>query len=250
MGQATVDLPDPSEMPAAPMNSADDLLSQMAGDEIDRLLAEAEVEKTAAPAPAPSTTGVQPLAGPSVSESQLDELLNNVDDAAKSAPPRPPLVNVPDEAAIKAALFDDPKPKPAIPKSRSLMPGAVIQPEESEPVEQPIVDAKAEAKQLDEALAKGSTDALPEVKVLEAETSSAEKNALADAINSLDAPAEHAAVVEEAPIPFYLKPLVWLNFPMEFLPPPARAAIGKVALMTLVNSIAVLAYVLLFRKHH
>ena len=49
MGQATIDLPDPTQLPpdgAAPAaaNSADDLLSQLAGDEIDRLLAEADVD--------------------------------------------------------------------------------------------------------------------------------------------------------------------------------------------------------------
>src|SRR3954447_13218635 len=48
MGQAVVDLPDPTqELPAAGAN-ADDLLSQLAGDEIDRLLGEAEVDKAAA----------------------------------------------------------------------------------------------------------------------------------------------------------------------------------------------------------
>ena len=61
MGQATVDLPDPSEASAtpAPAASADDLLSQLAGDEIDRLLAEAEVEKGSA-APAESSAEASP----------------------------------------------------------------------------------------------------------------------------------------------------------------------------------------------
>src|SRR3954469_4113502 len=62
MGQA-VDLPDPLEPPAASaapdLSSADDLLSQLAGEEIDRLLAEAEVEKTDAP-PVEHAPPVQP----------------------------------------------------------------------------------------------------------------------------------------------------------------------------------------------
>src|SRR5205085_7155067 len=44
MGQAAVDLPDPLESPPPAANtSTDDLLAQLAGDEIDRLLAEAEL---------------------------------------------------------------------------------------------------------------------------------------------------------------------------------------------------------------
>jgi hypothetical protein len=42
MGQATVDLPDPLPETASTPASADDLLSQLAGEEIERLLAEAE----------------------------------------------------------------------------------------------------------------------------------------------------------------------------------------------------------------
>ena len=51
MGQAAVDLPDPLDNPptqaGAPERAAagaDDLLAQMAGQEIDRLLADADVE--------------------------------------------------------------------------------------------------------------------------------------------------------------------------------------------------------------
>src|SRR2546423_6074349 len=82
MGQA-VDLPDPSEIPAAPATSADDLLSQLAGEEIDRLLAEAEVEKgkpeeetkAAAESGAP---GAESQAEPEQTEAQLDELLDQM----------------------------------------------------------------------------------------------------------------------------------------------------------------------------
>ena len=98
-------------------------------------------------------------------------------------------------------------------------------------------------------LAKASTVALPQVKAVESETSTAEKSALAQAIASLEAAPQPAAVKHEA-APFYLKPLVWLNLPMELLPQAVREAVGKIALMTLANSVAILAYVFLFRKHH
>jgi hypothetical protein len=48
----------------------------------------------------------------------------------------------------------------------------------------------------------------------------------------------------------YLKPLVWLNAPLLMLPEPIRDAIGKIALLTLFNAVALLGYVLMFRRHH
>ncbi|HEV7302510.1 MAG TPA: hypothetical protein VGN72_24440 [Tepidisphaeraceae bacterium] len=44
MGKADTSLPDPLNAPAPALAGTDDLLSQLAGDEIDRLLAEADVE--------------------------------------------------------------------------------------------------------------------------------------------------------------------------------------------------------------
>ena len=55
MGQAAVDLPDPLEQPAQPASgNADDLLSQLVGDEIDRLLADADVTRPGGTGPAPA----------------------------------------------------------------------------------------------------------------------------------------------------------------------------------------------------
>ena len=83
----------------------------------------------------------------------------------------------------------------------------------------------------------------------ETETTTVEKNALTDAIESIDASNEEPGP-DAAEVPIYLKPLVWLNSPMMLLPEPARDALGKVAILTLVNAVAVFVYVLLFRKHH
>lgn len=63
MAQATVELPDTATPDAANAGSADDLLSQMAGEEIDRLLADADKELAAgetAPAPAAPTAAADP----------------------------------------------------------------------------------------------------------------------------------------------------------------------------------------------
>jgi hypothetical protein len=51
-------------------------------------------------------------------------------------------------------------------------------------------------------------------------------------------------------LPIYLRPLEWINAPLEYCPEWVREAFGKVALLTLFNSLAVLLYVLIFRRHH
>lgn len=56
MGKTLVDLPDPENMSSPPGDNADDLLSQMAGAEIDRLLAEADVDSDPEPSAAPIST--------------------------------------------------------------------------------------------------------------------------------------------------------------------------------------------------
>ena len=45
-------------------------------------------------------------------------------------------------------------------------------------------------------------------------------------------------------------PLELLNAPFAAMPETFREVLGKVAILTLFNSVAVLAYVLLFRRHH
>ena len=250
MGQATVDLPDPSEVPNAPAGSADDLLSQLAGDEIDRLLSEAEVEK----GPPPAAEAAAPVESASMSDAatadEIDRLFAAEAEKAIASPapaPKPaaapvlpatPVAKSPNDDSATAAqidaLFNEAaaeaiKPADAPPVARSpSMPGAVIQPEAAAS-EEPVADPKADARQLDDTLAKASAEALPQVKAVESETSTAEKSALAQAIDSLEATPQPATVEQEA-VPFYLKPLVWLNLPMELLPQAVREAVGKIAL--------------------
>src|SRR5688500_19219971 len=53
MGKS-IDLPDPLESASQPLGNADDLLAQLAGEEVDRLLAEADAEGTRQPKPGES----------------------------------------------------------------------------------------------------------------------------------------------------------------------------------------------------
>jgi hypothetical protein len=171
MGKSVIDLPDPLEQSAPePLTSAapagvDDLLAQMAGDEIDRLLAEADTPRET-PAPTPTRT------------------------EAVAAPASPKIeVEADEEGATTVA--------------------------ERSALEMPAEPVKASA---------------PEADLFSEE----EVNAAEDADDAL---------------PFYLRPLAWLNAPLEALPEGSREAVGKIALLTLFNATAVLIYVVVFRKH-
>jgi hypothetical protein len=52
------------------------------------------------------------------------------------------------------------------------------------------------------------------------------------------------------PLPLVLKPLEWINAPLDAFPNRVREAIGKIAILTMMNAVAVLTYVLIFRRHH
>jgi hypothetical protein len=241
MGQATIDLPDPSEIPAAPQSSADDLLSQLAGEEIDRLLAEAEVEKSAAAPVTPQTSEI-PIVEARVAATSEPTLPTQTE-----APIIPTAANPAVTPASQPQLED---------QIQSLLDEATAKAAAPEPSPQPspaeaaavIADPGAAAKALDEALASGSADALPEVKI-DGQTSTAEKSALASVTDAIRE-ADESAPAEESPIPIFLRPLLWLNKPMEILPEGVRNFLVQAAILTLVNAIAVFVYVFLFRKHH
>jgi len=46
-----------------------------------------------------------------------------------------------------------------------------------------------------------------------------------------------------------LRPLEWLNAPLNACSDALREALGKVAIMTLINALAILLYVIFLRKH-
>ena len=190
MGQAALDLPDPLQSPPqAPQTSTDDLLAQLAGDEIDRLLSEAdggEARAASAPFHVGPATGPgpesQPQAGPA--------------EAPTQAPAEPSVVEEEVTAELDA-LFSA-----AVEKDKAL-----------------------EAAQAAAAR----------------ETTTAERAAL-----TVPA-APTAAQDDDAPLPLYLRPLEWLSAPLMIFPPGVRDLIGKAAIVTLLNAIVILAYVLVVR---
>ena len=186
MGKSVVDLPDPLEhggpepLTTAAPAGVDDLLAQMAGDEIDRLLAEADnPREVPAERPAPVKPVVAPAPVTVVTET----------------PAAPPAENLP------AAAPDEEEEGATTAAERSAL-------QIPETVEAPVQE---------------------EALFTEEETS--------------------ASIADDGALPFYLKPLEWLNAPLEALPEGIRDAVGKIALLTLFNAVAVLIYVLMFRRH-
>ena len=209
MGQATVDLPDPLEPQTVSAANTDELLAQLAGEEIDRLLAEADAEPTPAPAQSSPT-----------SSSPHPDLA-----------PNPSAAITPGSERAVAAQLDDlfaqlTQESPEAPAAAAAAP-----------------DARQDVAQVAPATAFGAEDA----------TTSAERGALNAASGTGAAPAEDLNVVlsriEDIRLPFYLRPLEWLSAPLNACPEHVRDVIGKIAIVTAVNALAVLAYVLFFRRH-
>jgi hypothetical protein len=78
-------------------------------------------------------------------------------------------------------------------------------------------------------------------------TTSTEVNAL---LGDHGATKDTAVIDDGAPLPIYVRALEILNFPFDALPNGLRELFGKIAILTLFNSLAVLLYVLIFRRHH
>jgi hypothetical protein len=221
MGQAAVDLPDPLESPPpAATTSTDDLLSQLAGDEIDRLLAEAELSaggRSTSPAP----VHVGPPAEPEkeVEEPAAAEVAAEVPGPSPVAPPEPvpaPLSSVSEEAVTAEldALF-------------------------SSAVEKDKAESDAEAEAAARAILEGD------------QTTAAEREGLTTVAAMAPESAQAAPqVVEDDSLPLYLKPLEWLSAPLSIFPPTVRDLVGKAAIVTLINAVAIIAYILIVRRAH
>jgi hypothetical protein len=207
MGQAAVDLPDTPNPSPTSAASTDDLLAQMAGEEIDRLLAEADGERPAKPAPVP--------AAPAPADTPAQKRSNAAAEA--SAAVESPDADASQLDGVLGGIATDIGPDPV-----------------------------AELAGASRGTARGASDDGHRPDPLEEEEAAAiaERGALSDAArNHSDAAASAASV------PVLVRVLSWLNSPMASCPEHVREAIGKIAILTAVNSISVFAYVLFFRHH-
>lgn len=238
MGQAAVDLPDPLDptvatddanassatavaAPApAPLEGADDLLAQLAGEEIDRLLAEADAEpapEKKRPQTDPSATATEGSGGPA----NLGAVLDNASKAA-AEPVGPSAASVDaDNLSVAERELD-----------------ALLAEAYAEPSAAPAAAPAAEAP---------ATSAPAVESPKEEQTSAVESAALLGST----APAEQAAETsaDDEPEPFLVRVLEWVNSPFAALSDGARDMVGNLAILTFFNALAVLLYVLMFRGH-
>ena len=255
---SVTDLPDPLDQPPAPQGSSpDDLLSQMADEAIDKLMADADRgASTSRPTPAhlndsktrvdeTSTDGrgmsgvedlvlePEPAVEAGAVQSELDAVFDKLDDeklagnAADSVLRPPPeatteLVANPDTEIASldtAAEPDYGTPIEDVPASKSPTPS------ETPAVTQPVAPTPTHATPSSE-----STGRAADVRALldEAVTSNA---GTSSAVGSI-----------------LLLPLRILNAPFNGLSDGARNTLGQIGIMTLLNAVAVLVYVIWFRR--
>jgi hypothetical protein len=262
MGQAILDLPDPTQLsgintgPLSPeaLASADDLLSQLAGDDIDRLLAEAEAERPLPPPPSASP----PLAVAPPSPEPIIANLTSVTEASIAATSQAAT-----EAAIDAILapaidstlkaVDEQMAAAATPAGMAQAVEAAAMPQSVTQDAPPSAGFSAPEEKLVDAAA-AQIAAIMDVPPAPADAAAIPPSAIADA-------AERQALSEPLIVPapsasssnrlwLLVKILEWINSPMLLFSDAAREAIGKVAILTTFNAAAVILYVMVFRRPH
>ena len=286
MGQAATAglelLPDPTTEPlvadaAAPATgnpaNADDLLSKLAGDEIDRLLSDADqpapiaaspVAAPVATAPAnidpPVTAPVDPPA-PVAEAPTIDAPTGPASSAAQVLQAPPVATEGVAEQAVQAelnTLFAELTGKNeaaagSAPADSPAAPSPPIAGDDDEPPPTPPEPDSSVPDVVEDAASIGpSTELSGDLSALEAELR--ETMASPDPVVGSAPPAvEIEALVAEAPPPpgrlasVLLKPLEWLNAPLAHLNPEVRETVGKIAIVTAFNAAVVLVYVLAFR---
>lgn len=272
MGQAAatiskptvVALPDPAEVappslpgfPGLPAGAAaDDLLSKLAGDEVDRLLADADAP---APLPPPPPPGPRPQGEiPAEGVMPVQDVVPG--DGAASAPTATavPPADAPPPASADSAVQAQLDTLFAELTTRSPAPPAVATPAA------PEIESTASSAPADPLAAGEVTDSpLPEageISALEAElretlasnAAAASVVAAPTATPVADEPAEGDAPLRRrrtGPVALLLKPLEWINAPLAAARPEVRETLGKVAIVTAFNAVVVIAYVYFFRR--
>jgi hypothetical protein len=192
MGQAVADLPDPLEDRPEPAGGNDELLSQLAGDEIDRLLADEEDSPDAKLSSGRSL--VEADADPAAAAGDMGDFLNKLGEGHR-----------PGDLSSAAPADAESAAEPA----------------DSSDASEPLLPPES------------------------AETDAAERAALEIGLLDEAIDAEAGGGVST---PLLLRPLVWINAPLDLLPEGIRAGVGKVALITFFNALAILVYVLIFRR--
>ncbi len=254
MGQV-IDLPDPlhNDAPAAGPG-VDDLLAQLAGEEIDRLLAEADIERPAPPTQVlTSPTDFSPTAPP-IAETPSADLAPTASDPAISPEPKP----VPDsKSATSIAEADVEELDARVAKELNTL-FTELDSEKPSPAAAQAAPAPAPALAAAAATAEATTNALiaavsappsdPIAHAQELERQVLGKTLL-DALGGPLVTPTPTSRLRSINLSFFLRPLEWLNAPLNACSDTVRESLGKVAIMTLINALAILLYVMFLRKH-
>ncbi len=239
MGQATLDLPDPLNVaPLGNAPNADELLSQLAGDQIDRMLADNDVEREISDAPIASLS-------PAPSE-DTDTESDPATQVARQAHAIPPAGERDIDTELDA-LFQDVRSAQAAEAPLPTAPTSPL-PHDNIPTV-PVVNRESEAPPPSTLAANDDLHALAERAALTAPLPENEADPLLK--TSVTTPDDEDESEENSPhVPLLLLPLEWFNAPFAHLPTAVRDMLGKIGLLTLFNAAAVLIYLLLFRRHH
>ena len=224
MGQATIDLPDPAQKPSLDaLPSADDLLVKMAGEEIDRLLAEADKGQFKA---GEQCADVEAVGSDSTAAEAAERSAAAAENDAESSRQLDKLFNQISESEVAREVE-----------------AAVQQPQASKPVEIPPLAAPgAERSSAPEINVAEQTGALER----EALTAQLPEPAADESLQQMDARNEGNEGQAES-LPWFVRVLEWINLPLAGIGDEARAMLGKIAIVTLINALALLAYALLRR---
>jgi hypothetical protein len=254
-----------TESPAtadAPSGAAtDDLLSQLAGKEIDRLLADAGVEPAqetpgndaaAAPVAVPAVSADSTTLSPAVSAAAEAQASSVKTEAASVADAKP--------ADVSAGLLEKELDQivaqqlsEAIPSAPAAeRPAAAPTPDEASPsaISNAVPDLLDRLEAGERAPAPAATPAEPpkEKEVVPPPATAESEPQLAATSEADDS--DEIALPESSPAEPALvgRVLDWVTLPLDPFPAPIRDVIGKIAIVTTINAAAVLAYVTFFRK--
>jgi hypothetical protein len=226
MGQATADLPDPlATSPAGPA-STDDLLAQLAGEEIERLLAETDTvvlpqpPETPAPAPTLQPASASTSATPTIAEAPTPA-------KAASAPSAAPGE---DELEALFTQLDE------------LNPGTM--PSAGKPAAAPstALGSTEEPSAADALAAEMAEDAAQHARPMSLKGAAAEAGP-----NGFTSTETESVETSDSPS-IFVRLLAAFSAPLDSCPDHIRDLVGKIAILTMLNAMCVLAYVIFFRR--
>lgn len=237
MASTTVDLPDPLQLSAVQPAEADELLSQMAGEEIDRLMADAAADRPFVATPTPPAMEI-------ATAIEVPAAVEPTNLSTSAMPDEPPPTTPAGDETITRQLdhvFD--QQISASPSPAEAAPASEIVPT------QEITAAKEQAAAKDVNDLLGRLDAGE--RAPQPPTGAAASDAIhpASLVASTETQTKVALLGAPARGPSILSKLLdWVSVPLDPFPPATRDFIGKAAIITTVNALAVLLYVLLFRS--